>query len=120
MGISGCFLAVLTLQRANENFHGCHNIAVAIWLLFLTTTLVFVCWNAYNMIYDDLGNNTTVYRDMVYGICVWNIVLMLISCNIMIRNDDDGLKRGSTKANYRTVDEEAWDHSNQSDDFHQL
>ena len=126
MCIFGCILSILTLQRANESFYGCHNIIVALWLLMLTLSLIFCCWNAYNMIYNDLGSNTTIYPDMVYAVCIWNILLMLISCNIMIRDDDnnsnyDQLKRGSsTKSNYKTVDEEAFDHKTESNDFHQL
>lgn len=126
MFMFGCILAVLTLQRANKNFYGCHNIIIVLWLLSLLTTLVFCGWNAYNMIYNDLGVNTTIYHDMVYAVCIWNILLMLISCNIMIRDDAsdyDGLKRSSSKkTNYKTVEEQAFDHRNKTNnsDFHQL
>ena len=45
---------------------------------------------------------------------------MLITCNLMIRNDDDNLKRNQYNSYQSTLDEQTFDANNQSSDFHEL
>lgn len=121
--LCGYIVAIIGFKRGRQDINGCHNIIVAVWLLILTCIVVFVSWNAYNMIYNEIGDNTTIYEDMVYATVIWNIILCLISCNIMIKTEEnDGLSNNyyKTKKNYKTLDEEAFEHHHKSNDIHQL
>eukprot|EP01083_Nonionella_stella_P232580 820287_1 len=83
--IFGYIISCVSFKRGREDIDGCHNLFVAIWILALAACVAFTSWNAYNMIHDNLSDSV-MYQDMVYALVVWNFVLMLISCNVMIRS----------------------------------
>eukprot|EP01083_Nonionella_stella_P232581 820288_1 len=91
--IFGYIISCVSFKRGREDIEGCHNVFVAIWILLLAACVAFTSWNAYNMIHDNLADDSVIYDDMVYAVVGWNLMLMLISCNVMIRSDADGIKR---------------------------
>ena len=120
----GFLLALIALKRSDSVIDGCHHIIVVIWLLLLGASCVLCAWNCWNMIHYEIGDGgLAIYDDMVYAVIIWNLLLLLLSCNIMIRADDDNLKRGPMSmigaTNYQSVEEDAFDHEHQNS-FHEL
>eukprot|EP01083_Nonionella_stella_P105900 304910_1 len=101
----GCFLSLFAFKRANDSIDGCHQAFVLIWQLLLAACGVLTFWNAYNMIQENLGDQQVIYNYAVYGIAIWNILLMLMSCNIMIQSDAEGLK-DQLHQDYQSVEEQ--------------
>ena len=48
----------------------------------------------------------------VYGIVFWNVILALISCNVMIRSEEDEIGRHTRAKNYKSIEEEVFDSRN--------
>uniref|UniRef100_A0A7S0TDG8 Uncharacterized protein n=1 Tax=Elphidium margaritaceum TaxID=933848 RepID=A0A7S0TDG8_9EUKA len=119
--LCGYITIAMTWYRFKDRFDGCHNVGVAIWTLILFMIVVLNAWNAYNVIFHNLGHNSAVFMDMVYAVVIWNIVLMLISCNVGIRNEEHTFKKSGSKMNYRTIEEDVFDHDqDKKSDMHQL
>ena len=61
----GYIVAFISFKRGKNEFDGCPHVFVALWLLVLAACAVFTAWNAYNMIEDDLADDSVIYDDMV-------------------------------------------------------
>eukprot|EP01084_Bolivina_argentea_P121820 215899_1 len=91
--ITGYFLAWLAYQRGRKKTPGCGFCCVMFWAVLLIALLGVMAWHAYLMINHHTYEYSDIYGGMVAGNVAYAALLCLVLCNVMPKEEKQGLRQ---------------------------
>ena len=97
----GFALSFIAYKRGNGNISGCHVSIIILIEILLLFTLVLCIWNMYDLVTNIISNDyPKIYLVMVFLNIVWNICLMILTVNILKKQDGDIIKKDTKNGSF--------------------